>query len=119
MGKIKPLAQSLVKIVKETQLLAIQRIKHGKPIRDMDIAARANLKDYGYNEYFTHNLGHGVGLEIHEAPRLSSKEDSLLHEGMVITIEPGIYLPAEIGVRIEDMAVVTRKGAQVLSGTIN
>ncbi len=76
----------------------------------LDNVARSTLEAWGYEKYFTHGLGHGVGLEIHEAPAVSSKSHATLHEGMVITIEPGIYIPGKYGVRIEDMAVVTADG---------
>ena len=68
---------------------------------------------------FTHNLGHGFGLEVHEDPRISGNEASAVRPGMVFTIEPGIYLPGKFGIRIEDMILVTNKGCEVLSGAIN
>jgi len=73
----------------------------------VDNVARSTLEAWGYDKYFTHGLGHGVGLQTHEAPTLSKKSDSTLREGMVVTVEPGVYIPGNFGVRIEDMAYIT------------
>jgi Xaa-Pro aminopeptidase len=73
----------------------------------VDNVARSTLEAWGYEKYFTHGLGHGVGLETHEPPRLSKKSDSILREGMIVTVEPGVYIPGKFGVRIEDMAYIT------------
>ncbi|MDR0197328.1 MAG: aminopeptidase P family protein [Oscillospiraceae bacterium] len=83
----------------------------------LDNVARSTLQAWGYESFFGHGLGHGVGLEIHEAPTLSAKSDSTLKEGMVFTIEPGVYIPHKFGVRIEDMAVVTKNGCINLTKT--
>ena len=81
----------------------------------VDSVARTTLSAWGYEEYFTHGLGHGVGLEVHEAPTVSAKSPYTLHEGMIITIEPGVYIPGKFGVRIEDMVLVTADGFRQLS----
>jgi Xaa-Pro aminopeptidase len=82
---------------------------------DVDAAARSVISEAGYGDAFNHGLGHGVGLEVHEAPRLGPNSQETLRPGMVVTIEPGIYLPGRAGVRIEEMALITETGHQVLS----
>ena len=86
-------------------------------VDEVDRAARKLLQKQGLGKYFTHSTGHGVGLEIHEAPRLAAGQDEILRPGMVITIEPGAYIPGKWGVRIEDMVLVTERGYEVLTPT--
>ena len=86
-----------------------------KSCKEIDGVSRAVIADAGYGEYFTHSLGHGVGVEIHEEPRLSQLSDQILEVGNVVTVEPGIYLPGDCGVRIEDMALITESGARNLT----
>ena len=93
-------------IVLEAHIKAQQAIKAGVPARDVDAAARDHIESKGYGEYFGHSTGHGVGLEIHEAPAVSKRSHTVLKDGMIITDEPGIYLPGKFGVRIEDMFLV-------------
>jgi Xaa-Pro aminopeptidase len=96
-------------IVLSAQLAALSRVKEGTACIEVDNAARDIIKNEGYAEFFGHATGHGVGLEIHESPTVSFRSDLALKEGMVITVEPGIYLPKRFGVRIEDMVYVTKE----------
>jgi Xaa-Pro aminopeptidase len=100
-----------------SQLEAIDAVRPGIKIEQVDRAARKTLQKKGLAKYFTHSTGHGVGLEIHEAPRVAKGQREILLPGMVITIEPGVYLSGQWGVRIEDMVVVTEQGCEVLSPT--
>lgn len=90
-------------------------LKPGVSCKEADAAARKVIEDAGYGEYFTHSLGHGVGIEIHESPRLSKKSDDILKVGDVVTVEPGIYIENKFGVRIENMYVITRDGYENLT----
>jgi len=103
--------------VLEAQQAAIATVRPGIAVEDVDRAARKVLRRSGLGKHFTHSTGHGVGLEIHEAPRVAKGQQEVLRPGMVITIEPGVYLPGHWGVRIEDMVVVTEQGCEVLTPT--
>ena len=103
-------------VVLEAQLAALGAIKAGVKGEDTDAIARKLIGDAGYGDRFGHGLGHGVGLEVHEGPRLSLRSDDVLAAGEVVTVEPGIYLPENLGVRIEDLVVVTEDGLRNLSG---
>lgn len=105
----------LYETVREAQLAAIETIAPGVKAADVDRAARAVIESAGFGERFGHGTGHGVGLEVHEAPRVGPRSEDLLQAGMVVTVEPGIYLPGEAGVRIEDMVLVTPEGHRVLT----
>ncbi len=94
---------------------ALKMIRPGIKAKDVDAAARNYLKEQGLAEYFTHSLGHGVGLEVHEAPGLSASSNVVLEENMVFTVEPGVYFPGKYGIRLEEMVRVTKKGCEVLS----
>src|SRR5438132_14219863 len=83
-------------------------------VSDLDIATSTPLRSEGLSKYFTHSTGHGVGLEIHEAPRVAAGLSETLRPGVIITIEPGVYIPGKCGVRIEDMVVVTEHGCEIL-----
>jgi len=104
-------------IVLEAQIKALFALKSGVLGRDIDLIARGHIEQNGYGKYFGHGLGHGVGLNIHEAPRLSEKSTDVLVSGMVVTVEPGIYLPGIGGVRIEDMVLITDDGIENLTSS--
>jgi Xaa-Pro aminopeptidase len=101
--------------VLEAQETAVHAVRPGVTCGEVDEAARSVLKKAGLGKYFTHSTGHGVGLEIHEQPRLAAGQETRLDAGMVITIEPGVYLPREFGIRIEDMVAVTKTGSRILT----
>lgn len=101
--------------VLEAQEAGVAAVRAGAVTGDVDEAARGVLRKAGLAEWFTHSTGHGVGLEIHEGPRLAAKQTGKLEAGMVITIEPGIYIPGKFGVRIEDMVLVTARGGEILT----
>jgi len=107
--------QKIYRIVKEAHDKAIERVRPGIPIGEVDGAARDHIRNEGYGEYFGHGLGHGIGLAVHEDPVVNSENKGLVQEGMVFTIEPGIYIPDWGGVRIEDMVLVTPHGAEPLT----
>ena len=102
--------EKIYDIVLKAQLTALEKIKPGVKCSEVDKAARDIITAEGYGEYFGHSTGHGVGLDIHEAPTVSAKSETVLKSGMIITDEPGIYLPDKFGVRIEDMLCVTDSG---------
>jgi Xaa-Pro aminopeptidase len=101
-------------LVLEAQERAEQAIKNGMSGKDADAISRDFLAEMGYGEYFTHGLGHGIGLEVHEPPSLSLRGDQPLKPGMVFSVEPGIYLPGWGGVRIEDLVVMQDENVRVL-----
>lgn len=115
LGKPTAKASEVYHRVLEAQVAAIQAVRAGVTCGEVDEAARSVLKMAKLDRYFTHSTGHGVGLEIHEGPRIASKQEQILEPGMVITIEPGVYIPGEFGVRIEDMVLVTPRGGEVLT----
>jgi len=114
-GKISPKLERIYAVVLEAQLQAIKAIRPGAIMKNVDAAAREVIETAGFGKKFGHSLGHGIGLDIHEGPRLASGQDRPLKPGMVVTVEPGIYLPGWGGVRIEDDILVTRDGHEVLS----
>jgi Xaa-Pro aminopeptidase len=115
LGKADADERGLYAAVLEAQLAAISAVRPGATAGEVDGEARKVLKRARLHRYFTHSTGHGVGLEIHEQPRLAAGVDTVLEPGMVITIEPGVYLPGRCGIRIEDMLLVTETGYEVLT----
>ncbi len=102
-------------IVLKAQEAALDLVKPGVLAKEVDLAGRKVIEDAGYGEYFGHGIGHGVGLDIHEGPSVSRKSETVLEPGMVITVEPGVYIPGFGGVRIEELVVVTGDGKRVLT----
>jgi Xaa-Pro aminopeptidase len=114
-GKISPKLRKIYAVVLKAQLAAIDAIRPGRTGHEVDRVARRIITRAGFGKAFGHGLGHGTGLEIHEAPRLAKGFKTKLRPGMIVTVEPGIYVPGWGGVRIEDDVLVTRAGCEVLS----
>ena len=104
-------------LVREANLAAIAAAKPGITGRQLDKVARDVIRKGGFGKCFGHSLGHGVGYEIHEAPYAAKRDDTVLKPGMLVTIEPGVYLEDNLGVRIEDLVLITESGCEVLSAT--
>lgn len=116
-GRAGPRQKKIYQTVLDAQQRAIDSIRPGRAASAVDAAARGHIKKAGYGRFFGHALGHGVGIDVHEAPTLSPFSKDVLEAGMVVTVEPGIYIPDEGGVRIEDMVLVTESGCEVLTKT--
>ncbi|MDA1049064.1 MAG: Xaa-Pro peptidase family protein [Planctomycetota bacterium] len=114
-GKAPAKLERVYNVVLKAQKKAIGAIRPGAIMEDVDAAARKVITDAGFGKQFGHSLGHGFGLQIHEQPRLAVNQKRTLEPGMVVTVEPGIYLPGTFGVRIEDDILVTKDGHEVLS----
>ena len=114
-GKISTKLRRVYEVVLSAQARAIAAIRPGVPTTEVDAAARNVIAEAGFDRRFNHGIGHGFGLEIHESPRMSGKNTATLKPGMVVTVEPGVYIPGWGGVRIEDDILVTRDGHEVLT----
>ncbi len=110
LGKVDDEQRKVYETVKKAQHESLMAVKAGMIGKDVDKIARDIIAEAGYGDYFGHGLGHGVGVEIHEAPTLNSRSNDVLEENMLVTVEPGIYLPGKFGVRIEDLAIVKKDG---------
>lgn len=108
--------REVYELVQRTQVAALEAVRPGAEGKEVDAVAREMISEAGHGDHFGHGLGHGVGLEVHEGPRLSTTSEDELREGNVVTVEPGVYLPGRLGVRIEDLVVVTADGYRNLSG---
>jgi Xaa-Pro aminopeptidase len=102
-------------IVESAVKAALSAAKPGVMAKDVDAAARNVIKEAGYGEYFVHRLGHGLGIDIHEQPYITATSEVILDEGMVFSIEPGIYIPGKFGVRLEEIVILRANGPEILS----
>jgi Xaa-Pro aminopeptidase len=114
-GELDPRDREIYELVLEAQITSLAAVRAGAAGRDVDAVARGIITAAGHGEHFGHGLGHGVGAEVHEGPRLSQRSEAVLQVGEVVTVEPGVYVPGAVGVRIEDLAVVTQDGSDVLT----
>jgi Xaa-Pro aminopeptidase len=115
-GELDGDAASVYELVRSAQERASDAVRAGETAKDVDGVSREIISEAGHGDHYGHGLGHGVGLEVHEAPRLAPSSEDTLAAGNVVTVEPGVYVPGELGVRIEDLVVVTDDGREVLSG---
>ena len=115
-GELSGQAEEVYGLVLETQVATVEQVRTGAAGADVDGFARERIAAAGHGERFGHGLGHGVGIVVHEGPTLSRLSKDTLAPGNVVTVEPGVYLPGEFGVRIEDLVVVTGDGPEILSG---
>lgn len=119
LGKIPKEIKEANQVIFAAKRKAINLLKPGVAVKDIDKAAREYIASFGWSKNFGHSLGHGVGLEVHEDPPISRKNSSRLKKGMVFTIEPAVYFPQKFGVRLEDMVLITDKGTRILNGTLD
>lgn len=111
-GKPSQKFEEVYDVVRRAQNKAIESIKPGVSIQSIDQAARSVIEDAGYGPNFVHRTGHGIGIDLHEAPFVNTTNEQIIQEGMVMSVEPGIYIEGQFGVRVEDVVVVTSKGAE-------
>ncbi|TFD92507.1 Xaa-Pro peptidase family protein [Jeotgalibacillus sp. R-1-5s-1] len=114
-GEISDKQKEIYDTVLKAEMTALEMVKPGVAVKELDLAARKVIQEAGYGDYFPHRLGHGLGLNVHEYPSITSENDLVLEEGMTFTIEPGIYVPGIAGVRIEDDVLVTKDGYETLT----
>lgn len=115
LGALDPMSQRIYRVVREAQLKALEALRPGKTAAELDGVARRHIEDAGFGDAFRHSLGHGIGLAVHESPTLRSTVSTVLEAGMVVTVEPGIYLEGERGCRVEDTVVITDDGFEYLT----
>jgi Xaa-Pro aminopeptidase len=114
-GRIRPRVRSVYAIVQEAQAAAIAAARPAAPLREIHAAARGPIDDAGFGDNFQHGTGHGIGREVHEPPNFAQQSKGRLGAGMVVTVEPGIYLRGQFGIRIEDDVLITPAGPVVLT----
>ncbi len=114
-GEVSEEKKKVFEVLQKAQEAAYKTIRPGSAAKEADLAARKVIAEAGYGDYFSHGLGHGIGLEIHEAPTLRRTSDQVLEAGMVVTVEPGVYIPGKFGMRLEDDVLVTETGCEVLT----
>ena len=107
--------KDIYQVVDEARRKGIRGVRSGVPVRELDALVRGTIEEHGFGEYFRHGTGHGLGIAVHEAPAITAKTDTLLEENMVITVEPGIYIPHVGGVRMEDVVLVGENSSEVLT----
>lgn len=116
-GQASDFQKEIYHLVLKAQEAALAMIKPGVTAHDIDRAARQVIEDTGYGEYFNHRLGHGIGMDVHEFPSIMEGNDLIIEEGMCFSVEPGVYIPGKVGVRIEDCGVVTKDGFDLFTST--
>ena len=116
-GKATQAQKDFYNLILEGQKMGVSLVKAGSSCRAIDYAVRNYFAGYHVSQYFTHSLGHGTGLEIHEQPVLSPRSTGVLQENMIVTVEPGLYIEGKFGVRIEDSVAVTADGCEILTKT--